>query len=86
MRSKVIELPRNVEELKTEDKLQGFIRPLRYSYIHGLCGSRSNFGKAVASTYARDLKFYSIAHCSLCAAFFPLSDFKWSPDGTTLGS
>lgn len=65
-------------------KEQGFIRPVRTSYVHDKCGSVTTMGGAIAETYARNPKFYGATYCCHCRMHLPVSEFRWvETDGTT---
>lgn len=70
--------------LPEEERAKGFVRPVRQSYIHEKCGSKTTMGLALAETYARNPQFYSGTFCCACRAHFPVGpdgEFVW--DGTT---
>lgn len=69
--------------LSEEERTKGFIRPVRRTYIHLLCGAATTMGQAIAETYARDPKFYGATFCTRCANHFAVGEygeFVW--DGT----
>jgi len=66
--------------LTPEERAKGFIKPLRYSYIHLTCGLSTRMGVAIAETYARNPNFYHGTFCTHCGEHFPLIQFRW-PDG-----
>lgn len=78
--------------LSDEERAKGFVRPVRKSYKHVLCGSVTTMGNAIAETYARDPKFYGGTFCCNCGKHFPLTNpdgtpaFTWDTDGTPVGS
>ena len=63
--------------LSPEERAKGFVKPLRHSYIHKVCRSRTTMGRSIAETYARDPYFYSGTFCCRCAAHFDLDQFDW---------
>ena len=74
--------------LSEEERAKGFVRPVRYAYIHDKCGSETVMCYALAETYARDPYFYSGTFCCQCGAHFPVGEdgeFKWL-DGTRVGT
>lgn len=71
--------------LSDDERAQGFIRPVRASYIHNNCGMVTTMGKAIAETYARNPKFYGSTYCSICKMHRPVSEFVWF-DGSQVGS
>ena len=42
--------------LSAEERAKGFVRPVRRSYVHVGCGTVTTMGRALAETYARDLR------------------------------
>jgi hypothetical protein len=72
--------------LSEAERSQGFIRPVRRSYIHRKCGSETVMGQAIAETYARNPKFYGATFCVKCKTHFPVKEFAWDEDGTEVGS
>jgi len=70
------------------ERAQGFVRPVRHSYVHEKCGTRTTMGQALAETYARNPYFYSGTFCCRCRAHFPVGEggeFLWE-DGTKVGT
>ena len=77
--------------LSEEERAKGFVRPVRYKYLHLKCGTTTTMGEALSETYARDPKFYGGTFCCFCHAHFPLEtadgwQFTWEPDGDPVGS
>jgi hypothetical protein len=77
--------------LSEEERKKGFVRPVRTSYVHNTCGTKTTMGQALAETYARDPKFYGATYCVECKAHFPVGEdgeFAWLPPrkGTPLGT
>lgn len=70
--------------LSEEELEKGFVRPVRLSYTHLVCGAKTTMNQKIAETYARDPKFYGGTFCCRCRAHFPVGEngeFVW--DGTT---
>jgi len=63
--------------LSAQDKVRGFVRPLRLSYIHSTCGSVTTMSDVIAETYARDPKYYDGTYCVGCSMHLPVSQFTW---------
>lgn len=70
--------------LTEAERAKGFVRPLRYTYIHeprlGGCGVATTMNEAIAETYARDPFFYGGTYCAGCHAHFPVGvhgQFVW---------
>lgn len=71
--------------LSNEERERGFVRPVRTTYIHLICGTATIMGRDIAETYARDPKFYTGTYCAKCRAHFPVGfngEFIW--DGTSI--
>lgn len=70
--------------LSEEERAKGFVRPVRQSYVHSVCGVRTTMGIVLAETYARQPSFYGATFCCGCGTHLPVGehgDFTW--DGTT---
>jgi hypothetical protein len=72
--------------LSDEERSKGFVRPVRQSYIHNVCGSETKMGLAIAETYARDPHFYGYTYCCMCMKHLPVGEFKWSGTNEIVGS
>jgi hypothetical protein len=64
--------------LTKEERDKGFVRPVRRSYIHNVCGTQTTMSQDIAETYARDPRFYSGTFCCGCLKHFSLDQFFWS--------
>lgn len=74
--------------LSDAERAQGFVRPLRATYIHLTCGSSTTMGAALAETYARQPSFYGATYCVHCQMHLPvgeLGEFVWE-DGSKVGT
>jgi len=71
--------------LSPEERAKGFVRPLRRSYVHNVCGVVTTMSQDIAETYARDPKFYNGTFCIGCRVHLPLSEFKWDGTDETVG-
>jgi len=74
--------------LSKEERAKGFVRPVRRTYIHEKCGSKSTMGESLAETYARQPDFYSGTYCCACSLHFPVGadgEFVWE-DGSKVGT
>lgn len=67
------------------ERAQGFIRPVRRTYVHDTCGVATTMNQDIAETYARDPKFYGATYCVRCRMHLPVSEFRWN-DGSRVGS
>lgn len=76
--------------LSEEERAKGFVRPVRYNYIHQTCGTVTAMGQALAETYARDPHYYGGTYCAGCKAHFPVGpfgEFVWAAgDGSKVGT
>lgn len=72
--------------LSEEERAKGFVRPVRYVYIHKTCGVATTMAAAIAETYARDPHYYGATYCTKCQKHRPVSEFEWAADGTPVGS
>ena len=69
--------------LSEADRALGFVRPVRRSYVHEMCGAVTTMGLALAETYARQPAFYGSTYCASCGKHRPVGpdgEFVW--DGT----
>lgn len=74
--------------LSDEERAKGFVRPVRESYRHEVCGAVTSMGRAIAETYARDPKFYGTTYCAQCRMHRPVGErgeFVWL-DGSKVGT
>ncbi len=73
--------------LSEEERVKGFVRPVRYSYVHtGGCGTKTSMGTSLAETYARDPKFYGATYCCGCRKHRPVAEFVWDGTAEKVGS
>lgn len=72
--------------LSPQERAKGFVRPLRYTYTHKVCGTDTSMGYAIAATYARDPYFYNATFCVHCKGHFPLDQFVWKGTNDQVGS
>lgn len=74
--------------LSDAERAKGFVRPVRRTYIHTVCGAATTMGQAIAETYARNPGFYSGTFCARCRTHFPVGpegEFTWE-DGSKVGT
>jgi hypothetical protein len=71
--------------LSDEERSKGFVRPVRREYLHTTCRTRTQMGRAIAETYAREPSYYGRTWCCHCEEHLPVAEFVWL-DGTVLGS
>ena len=72
--------------LSEEERARGFVRPVRTTYKHEVCGSITTMGKPLAETYARDPKFYGATYCVHYSMHKPVGEFTWDTDRSVVGS
>lgn len=75
--------------LSAEERAKGFVRPVRRSYVHAVCGGTTTMGTALAETYARNPAFYAKTMCVQCKGHFPVGadgEFVWSETDTKVGT
>jgi hypothetical protein len=73
--------------LSEAERAQGFMRPLRRSYIHtDGCGALTTMGLALCESYARNPSFYGSTYCCGCRMHRPVDEFRWTEDGEVVGS
>lgn len=74
--------------LSAEERAKGFVRPVRRSYVHAKCGTKTTMGQELAETYARDPKFYGATFCcgSTCRTHYPVGEFTWDGTAAIVGS
>jgi hypothetical protein len=66
--------------LSEEERAKGFVRPLRLSYWHIMCGAVTTMNRAIAETYARNPFFYGGTYCATCGQHRPVGpdgEFHW---------
>lgn len=75
--------------LSAEERAKGFVRPVRDSYKHLVCGAVTTMGRALAETFARDPSFYGGTFCATCRAHFPIGangEFVWKNTDEKIGT
>lgn len=72
--------------LSEDERLKGFVRPYRDTYIHKNCGAETKMSRSISETYARDPKFYNGTFCCHCRSHFPLDQFLWKGTQDVVGS
>lgn len=75
--------------LSDAERAKGFIRPLRTSYVHKVCGIETTMSRPIAETYARQPTFYSGTYCIGCGKHFPVGakgEFVWSGTDDLVGT
>ncbi len=72
--------------LSKEERDKGFVRPVRFSYVHEVCGTVTSMGVSIAETYARDPAFYGATFCCQCKSHFPVGEFSWCDTDEKVGT
>lgn len=72
--------------LSAEERAKGFVRPVRRSYIHLVCGGVTTMSQGIAETYAANPAFYGATYCCACQQHCQVGEngeFLWvENDGT----
>lgn len=74
--------------LSKDERAKGFMRPVRRTYVHEVCGVATTMGQDIAETYARDPQFYGSTFCVSCKTHLPVGadgEFVWD-DGSKVGT
>lgn len=74
--------------LSDGERAKGFVRPVRRTYVHEICGAVTTMSQAIAETYARQPNFYGATYCVACSKHRPVGEhgeFVWE-DGSKVGS
>jgi hypothetical protein len=75
--------------LSEAERAKGFVRPVRSSYVHTVCGTTTTMGSALAETYARDPHYYGATFCVNCGSHYPVGEdgeFVWSGTAEKVGT
>lgn len=85
--------------LSEAERAQGFVRPLRRTYVHSrnidhpngrgtlsACGTATTMSTAIAETYARQPSFYGSTYCAGCHMHIALEAFTWDGTNDLVGS
>lgn len=70
--------------LSDEERARGFIRPVRRTYFHEVCGTTTTMAVPIAETYARRPDFYGATYCVRCGRHLPVDEFVWCGVGGVL--
>ena len=71
--------------MSDQERNKGFIRPLRLTYYHQTCGSKTTMSRPLAETYAVKPEFYGATYCASCKQHRPVGhegEFFWVHNGT----
>lgn len=75
--------------LSDAERAQGFVRPVRRSYVHKTCGAVTKMSQDIAETYARNPGFYGATYCCTCRMHRPVGaggEFVWADDDSEVGT
>lgn len=75
--------------LSDEERGKGFVRPVRRSYTHRICGAVTTMSLPIAETFARDPSFYTGTFCVACRGHFPVGrdgEFVWEGTDEAVGT
>lgn len=75
--------------LSDEERAKGYVRPVRRTYVHQVCGTATTMAQSIAETYARDPHFYGGTYCAGCRDHFPVGpsgQFTWDGTDEKVGS
>jgi len=72
--------------LSPAELAKGFVRPVRQTYTHHICGFNTKMNITIAETYAVNPKFYDKTFCVKCKDHFPVSQFVWEGTKDIVGS
>lgn len=71
--------------LPEAQRKDGFVRPIRRTYVHGKCGVATTMSTPLAETYAKNPNYYGSTFCCGCSQHYPVDQFVWN-DGSVVGS
>lgn len=66
--------------LSESERARGFVRPVRRSYWHSVCGAVTTMAQEIAETYAANPTFYGATYCATCRQHRPVGpdgEFYW---------
>jgi hypothetical protein len=72
--------------LSEGERAKEYVRPLRMSYVHTVCGAVTTMSLAISETYARDPHFYGSTYCVGCSMHRPVGEFRWDGTSQAVGS
>lgn len=75
--------------LSEAERAKGFVRPVRRTYKHLVCGFTTTMSLDIAETYARDPSFYTGTFCCQCKRHFPVGpdgQFVWEGTDEKVGT
>ena len=75
--------------LNEEERIKGFVRPIRRTYTHETCGTDTTMPVVIAETYAAKPNFYGRTFCCHCGDYFKVGiggEFVWQNTKIKVGS
>lgn len=75
--------------LSDEERAKGFVRPVRHTYKHTVCGHTTTMPQSIAESYAANPKFYGRTFCANCHEYFPVGaggEFVWEGTEERVGT
>lgn len=75
--------------LSDAERAKGFVRPVRDTYRHAKCGTKTTMGRALAETYAAKPDFYGATYCCTCGGHYPVGEhgeFTWDGSDEKVGA
>jgi len=66
--------------LSPEERAAGYVRPVRRSYWHTVCGAVTTMALPLAETYAANPTYYGATYCAACRKHRPVGangEFHW---------
>lgn len=73
--------------LSEEERAKGFVRPVRRTYQHLVCGSTTTMSTPLAETYAADPHHYGATYCCVCQQHCRVGaegEFVWVKNNGTI--
>lgn len=75
--------------LTEEERHKQYVRPLRRTYRHLVCGTTTTMAVAIAETYSRKPDFYGATYCAHCQKHRPVGpdgEFVWDGSDIKVGT
>lgn len=63
--------------LSEAEKAAGYVRPLRYTYMHEVCENLAFLSPEQAQLFARNPKFLGSLYCRKCERSCSVDEFVW---------
>ncbi len=75
-----------MSEPSAADRAKGYIRPVRFKYLHSKCGWETRIGSVIAEEWARKPDRAPIVFCVHCRVYAPVDQFTWGGTNEKVGS